>query len=272
MSVAISGGHWLALAVLVGAACTLLLAAATWRVARRAVEVADGVRREAEAVVDQAEQIQAQTEAIRDQTRAVTALAEVATSQVELSTQALRSSARPWLTVAGAGRMQELQTKRRHKHHRRSVWIADDDASITAGVRVRNVGNGLAIVHADESVILGWRANPDVVHGPLEFTSAVVARPVLRPGEETDVVFTVRRTSARWSVDLETFTNQTIGKVPGTSGHFFVDVVYSDARNDEMIRARFHLTHSSQGRWSPAGIDYFVPPGATHAEASTRFR
>ena len=98
---------------------TLILALATFLMARQTKHVASSSQDEAEAV--------------RQQTEAVLL-------QVEESRAALQASIRPWLTnVPGS---------------RRALDLLPSDNSFRMGMKVRNVGNGIALIKPDGIKIL----------------------------------------------------------------------------------------------------------------------
>ncbi len=161
-----------------------------------------------------AEATKASADATKDAAEAAVREAVAVERQLEVTTQ-------PWLawtgdTTDGVG-----------------VSIYSDDTTGTVGgaLRVRNVGNGLALIRVSESRILGGR-NRDLE----PFVFLKTANPILPPGGETVIRFDVAARSAAWG-DL--FADIFIGKGVRGNGLFAFDVVYSDSAGAATYRARF---------------------------------
>ena len=207
-------------ATALAAAVTAWMAVETHGVARETKEAAKATERSADAT-------QSAAKAAAREARAVE-------RELEVSTQ-------PWLawtgdTGLGAGVI---------------VWDDNANGTVAGMLRVKNVGNGLALIRANESRVLGGRDR--------ELKSLVFLRaqnPVLPPGEVTQLRFEVASNSVAWG---EMSAGALIGKGVRGNGLFAFDVLYSDSAGAITYTARFQACprETAEGGFIVFQVDYF---------------
>ena len=188
---------------------TLILALATFLMARQTKHVASSSQDEAEAV--------------RQQTEAVLL-------QVEESRAALQASIRPWLTnVPGS---------------RGALDLLPSDNSFRMGMKVRNVGNGIALMKPDGIKIL---SNPRRPAEPVE-RWGIAASSVVEPGAQTGIAFVVEGHGA----SIADFS----GKLAGYPEELVVLITYTDNEGQQACIAGLRARVDSKGFWRFHQIDY----------------
>jgi hypothetical protein len=222
----------------IAAGATALAAVVTAWMAIETHRVADKTRQAAEAAVEGANATQSSADATREAAEAALREARAVERQLEVSTQ-------PWLTWTGE---EGFSTA--------GVTLDGTPVGIIGNIRVRNVGNGLALIRGRDSSVLGARDGQ--VLQPYVFLTT--PNPVLRPNDVTVLYFDVARVTATWG---ELTADSFMGKPFLHNGLFGFDVVYSDAAGAVTYRARFQAVPGDpqHGRFRVFQVDYFREDG-----------
>jgi hypothetical protein len=249
-----------AVAAIASTLATLVLAFFTWRLARQTATMAKATQDEALAVSVQGDAVQLQAAATQQQAGAVAAQASAAAEQLTLTRQALQASIQPWLTIPK--RVREPDSMR--FGHVIQVINRPDDADVYIMLSLSNVGNGLAVVDAQRSVVSGWSSANDDLR---PFVSGRCDNPVVPPGADTQLVFTIKLVSADWTLkNADTLTR----REQGYEGEFYADVVYGDALGLADTRAHAHVAYDKSA-WVPVTIEYFKPAASESPDVTVRF-
>ena len=199
---------------------TLALAAAT-------VLLAVHTRRMAKATRDVAEHTERQAEAVLQQTKAVV-------EQVAVTRSALQASIMPWLTAS----VERLPS------------VAEDERGTDVEITVWNVGRGLALLRSQGYRII---SHPRVGMEAIVRTGRAEAA-VIPPDGGSTVHFTINRRGE--STSFKDFT----GQHQGITGEFFVEMDYTDARDEQGTTACFQVCRDPEMDpsecWSVSSIGY----------------
>lgn len=241
----VTDGWTIASTVAVGgsAVVTAIMAWYTRSVAQRSADVAELTKTEVEAVVRQGVAIERQ--------------AAATTEQARLAESALAAQVQPWLTLGNA----QAQSGR-GRAPTPPLLVGTSGERLTVSIAVRNVGNGLALLDARSSFLIGW-SDPRAGDELMPFTWATVADPVLPPGAQTRVEYAVD--PARWSTDIEKMAH-----LDRNWGELAIDVVYGDALGLRRSRVRVRLAGTETGGWVAFELHYFSPADSETAFATVR--
>jgi hypothetical protein len=221
------------------AAATFVLALKTRTMAKETADVAKASKREAEAVEQQTAKIE---------------------EQVRISTEALRSSMQPWLAWEPTFEVEKLGTPVGLKGN---IYIPGvhpcievsqrSDGSIEGWLRVKNVGNGLALLDLAHAVL--FRQNDMELQRGVHIS---VSSPIVAPRESIDVAFEFSGSPAERARGLEYLVGVAADQV------FGIQVPYSDAGGRSEATARF-LVHrkGAEGDWSVDEVTYSIQGGIT---------
>jgi hypothetical protein len=230
------------------AAATFGLALKTRTLAKETAAVAKASKREAEAVEQQTLKIE---------------------EQVRISAEALRSSVQPWLTWEPTFEIDELGQK---VGNRGNIYIPGvhpcleiaqrQDGSIEGWLRIKNVGNGLALLNLAEAVL--YRQNETEMRSGVRIS---VSSPIVAPRELIDLAFEVNGSPAQRATGLTYLVGNSADQV------FGIQVPYTDSGGQSTSTARF-LAHrrGQQGEWSIDQVTYRIDGGiAMTSTRATRF-
>jgi hypothetical protein len=253
-------------AVAASAAVTAAMAYYTRRAAEKTAAMATAAQKEADAVVEQGLSIKSQAEATAAQAAAVEEQATASGHQVELTRQSLEASFLPWLTLGTDEQVVRLTEVAGGTFTSLVPDLVVNDMAdpFQVSIRLRNVGTGLAVIDATTSVLVGWKDPRSGEHEMMNFNRAQVGDPIIPPGAQARINFSVPL--ARWNTDVRTLTNQM-----NSEGEFALDVVYSDTAGRQTARLRIRLAYmAASSRWVPFELNYFRPPDAASPSPSVR--
>lgn len=176
--------------------------------------------------------------ATRDVARSTGDAALASLREAQAVERQLEVSAQPWLNWVGGEDGQFVAP----------VSIHESDMAVAGTIRVRNVGNGLALILTSGRG-LGVRDNLELQ----PYTRLTTATPVVPTGQLADLRFSVPRPIGVY--DANALTGR------GTRGHgqFGFDVAYSDSAGATTYRARFKVggTDETGNNWKVYEIEYF---------------
>lgn len=229
-----------AIATAIMAIATLILAFKTRSMAIETKAVGKATLKEAEAVEAQVKQTE---------------------SQIQVSTTALQVSVRPWLVweptfEVDSGNFMGMEKGALYMSGTRSaLQVREEDDSVTGWMRLRNVGNGLAILDMSRSWI--YPRNGDLPYDALHPT---VQTPVVPVGAFVDVRFKV---PASVAFDQQKMTIVEFAGGDGRHYLFTIEVTYLDALNQSPVAVKFRANRDVESHeWSIYETEYPMNDGS----------
>lgn len=176
----------------------------------------------------------------RAQALAVVDEVVAANRQVEVTRDAYQSAIMPWLVVTPNKPPDHLL----RREVKMIVWPRETGGSF----KVRNIGNGLAVVPEGGVNVVQEKETDD----RLSFPGAATP-PCIGVSEDAYISFKIPASSAQASaVTIDSFS----GRTANTWGKFAVEVRFTDATGGQPIRATFRVFGEEDGRYRVHAVGY----------------